>query len=171
MDNYVLPEETLERIKKQFADFDKLSEKQLESIIDSLLSHIKQAGPGLIQVLEGTSSEIKKNPAKAMESLEVEITKKMMEILIYFKILKDSTNNIASLKIYLKIITNLIPFFMEKLGLMGQDDMAMTPLIFALSEGDNFAEGDNTPKKEKRNSEDVRGLEQDIMSLMDSIYS
>ena len=144
MDDYVLPEDIIEKIKKGYSEFDKLSEKQIEIIIDNLLSHIKQVGPELIKVLDRTSDSIKKNPAKAMEGLEIEITKRMMELLIYFKILKDSTGDTTALKIYLKTITNLIPFFMSKLGILCQEDVSIGPLIFALSDENWLGVGGST---------------------------
>lgn len=169
MENYELPEEIMEKIKQSYSSFNKLSEEQVEVIVDGLLSYIKRAGPGLIRTLSDTSESIKKNPTKALEELESEITKKTMELLIYFKILNDSTGNIESVKIYLKIITNLIPFFMEKLELLSQKDMPLIPFIFALSDGGDFGEGGSTPEREKRNSVDATDFEKGVESLMNSL--
>lgn len=168
MQDYNVSEDTIEKIMEGYSKFEGLSKENLITISDSLIAYIKDVGPGLILTLDSTRKKIQACPTTAMEGVEQEITKKVMELIIYFKILNDSTGNLPSLKIYLKIVTNLIPFFMEKLGLISQEDVSLTPLIFALSEGKKIGEGDSTGEKEKSPEVDVSDVKTQIDALMRS---
>jgi len=165
MEDFELPDEAVKKVMDGYSKFEGLSKEKLEVIVDELLGHLKAIGPELTSSLGSTLASIEVDPEGALEILETSLTNKIAELITFFTILSKSTESIPSLKLYLRIVTNLVPFFMQKLGIIEEKDTALMPLLFTLSDAKFLQKGDGADETAEGASVDAEMPKMDMEAL------